>query len=60
MIVMEKLGDLLLAKEEISHSDPFDWRTKKPIIWRAVPQWFASVSKWGGFVVASDTERALV
>ncbi|MDS4863500.1 class I tRNA ligase family protein, partial [Streptococcus pneumoniae] len=25
---------------------PFDWRTKKPIIWRAVPQWFASVSKF--------------
>ena len=45
-IVMEKLGDLLLAKEEISHSYPFDWRTKKPIIWRAVPQWFASVSKF--------------
>ena len=42
--VIEKLGDLLLAQEEISHSYPFDWRTKKPIIWRAVPQWFASVS----------------
>ena len=40
--VIEKLGDLLLAQEEISHSYPFDWRTKKPIIWRAVPQWFAS------------------
>ena len=45
-IVIDKLGDLLLAKEEISHSYPFDWRTKKPIIWRAVPQWFASVSKF--------------
>ena len=44
--VIDKLGDLLLAKEEISHSYPFDWRTKKPIIWRAVPQWFASVSKF--------------
>ena len=44
--VIEKLGDLLLAQEEISHSYPFDWRTKKPIIWRAVPQWFASVSKF--------------
>ncbi|GAA5409023.1 isoleucine--tRNA ligase [Streptococcus uberis] len=42
--VIEKLGDLLLAKEVINHSYPFDWRTKKPIIWRAVPQWFASVS----------------
>ena len=44
--VIEKLGSLLLAQEEISHSYPFDWRTKKPIIWRAVPQWFASVSKF--------------
>ncbi len=44
--VLEKLGNLLLAKEEITHSYPFDWRTKKPIIWRAVPQWFASVSKF--------------
>ena len=26
--VIEKLGDLLLAQEEISHSYPFDWRTK--------------------------------
>ncbi|NYS48894.1 isoleucine--tRNA ligase [Streptococcus danieliae] len=42
--VVEKLGNLLLAQEEITHSYPFDWRTKKPIIWRAVPQWFASVS----------------
>ncbi|MBP2622713.1 isoleucine--tRNA ligase [Streptococcus oricebi] len=44
--VIEKLGDLLLATDEITHSYPFDWRTKKPIIWRAVPQWFASVSKF--------------
>ena len=27
--VIEKLGNLLLAQEEISHSYPFDWRTKK-------------------------------
>ncbi|HFE0860747.1 TPA: isoleucine--tRNA ligase [Streptococcus agalactiae] len=45
-LVKEKLGDLLLSSEVINHSYPFDWRTKKPIIWRAVPQWFASVSKF--------------
>lgn len=44
--VLEKLDNLLLAKELITHSYPFDWRTKKPIIWRAVPQWFASVAKF--------------
>ncbi|VGV47930.1 isoleucine--tRNA ligase [Streptococcus pyogenes] len=43
-IVIDKLGDLLLAQEVINHSYPFDWRTKKPNIWSAVPQWFASVS----------------
>lgn len=50
--VTEKLGDLLLASEVITHSYPFDWRTKKPIIWRAVPQWFASVSKFRQDILA--------
>ena len=50
--VLEKLDDLLLAKEVINHSYPFDWRTKKPIIWRAVPQWFASVSKFRHDILA--------
>ncbi|ADG40008.1 MULTISPECIES: isoleucine--tRNA ligase [Leuconostoc] len=47
-VVINKLKDaqLFLAKEKITHSYPFDWRTKKPIIWRAVPQWFASVEKF--------------
>ncbi|CAH1854369.1 isoleucine--tRNA ligase [Convivina intestini] len=47
-LVINKLQDanLFLAKEKITHSYPFDWRTKKPIIWRAVPQWFASVEKF--------------
>ncbi|MFL1695505.1 isoleucine--tRNA ligase [Weissella kandleri] len=35
---------VLLKEEPITHSYPFDWRTKKPVIYRAVPQWFASVS----------------
>ncbi len=51
-IVQEKLGDLLLASEVITHSYPFDWRTKKPIIWRAVPQWFASVSDFREDILA--------
>ncbi|CAK1238845.1 isoleucine--tRNA ligase [Fructobacillus cardui] len=46
--VITKLTDagLFLAKEKITHSYPFDWRTKKPIIWRAVPQWFASIDNF--------------
>lgn len=27
----------------ITHSYPHDWRTKKPVIFRATPQWFASI-----------------
>ncbi len=35
----------LLAREDITHSYPHDWRTKKPIIFRATVQWFASIDK---------------
>ncbi len=35
----------ILASQEIVHSYPHDWRTKKPIIFRATPQWFCSISK---------------
>lgn len=40
-----KAAGLLLKYMPIEHSYPFDWRTKKPIIFRATPQWFASVDK---------------
>ncbi len=35
---------LLLKEEDIIHSYPHDWRTKKPVIFRATPQWFCSIS----------------
>ncbi|HAR5752444.1 TPA: isoleucine--tRNA ligase [Staphylococcus pseudintermedius] len=35
----------LLKLDFITHSSPHDWRTKKPVIFRATPQWFASISK---------------
>ncbi|MDQ0350539.1 isoleucyl-tRNA synthetase [Alkalibacillus filiformis] len=34
----------LLKLEFMTHSYPHDWRTKKPTIFRATSQWFASVS----------------
>ena len=34
---------VLLGKFDVSHSYPHDWRTKKPVIFRATPQWFASI-----------------
>ena len=33
----------LLAEERYAHRYPYDWRTKKPTIFRATEQWFASV-----------------
>lgn len=37
----------LLARETISHSYPHCWRCKKPVIFRATPQWFISMEKNG-------------
>ena len=37
----------LLAKEEITHSYPHCWRCKRPVIFRATPQWFISMEKTG-------------
>jgi len=33
----------LLAEQRYAHRYPYDWRTKKPTIFRATEQWFASV-----------------
>lgn len=37
----------LLASASISHSYPHCWRCKKPVIFRATPQWFISMDKTG-------------
>ena len=46
-ISLQKLEDnnALLLEEPLKHSYPFDWRTKKPIIFRATDQWFVSIEK---------------
>lgn len=43
--VTEKLNELgvLLKLKFITHSYPHDWRTKKPVIYRATDQWFCSI-----------------
>jgi isoleucyl-tRNA synthetase len=35
---------VLLAEARYEHRYPYDWRTKKPTIFRATEQWFASVA----------------
>lgn len=37
----------LLHESSIVHSYPHDWREKKPIIFRATPQWFISLEAHG-------------
>ena len=39
---LQREGALLL-EESYEHKYPYDWRTKKPTIFRATEQWFASV-----------------
>ena len=44
-VICEKLEEkgALLSLSFFTHSYPHDWRTKKPVIFRATPQWFASI-----------------
>ena len=40
---MLKENNALLKASANVHSYPHDWRTKKPLIFRATPQWFCSI-----------------
>ena len=42
-LLIEK--NALLAQGKITHSFPHCWRTKTPLIFRATPQWFISMTK---------------
>ena len=47
LAVLKKLAEAgaLLAKAKYNHSYPHCWRSKTPIIFRAVDQWFVSLDK---------------
>ncbi len=57
--VTKKLEDLgiLLKLKMITHSYPHDWRTKKPVIFRATPQWFCSIDKIRGDLLKEIDEN---
>ncbi|CAH0545878.1 unnamed protein product [Brassicogethes aeneus] len=38
--ILNLLKEDILHSEELTHSYPYDWRTKKPVIIRASKQWF--------------------
>ncbi|WP_281888089.1 isoleucine--tRNA ligase [Paenibacillus sp. YYML68] len=46
--IVDKLQESghLLQMSTITHQYPHDWRTKKPVIFRATEQWFASIDKF--------------
>ena len=54
--VLRKLDSTgsLLAKHKYTHSYPHCWRSKTPIIFRAVDQWFVSLDKAGSRAAAQD------
>ena len=47
-VILEDMrqSGMLFASEEIVHSYPHCWRCRKPIIFRATPQWFCSVDSF--------------
>lgn len=42
---LQKTGKVLHWRDDFLHSYPHDWRTHKPIIFRATKQWFVNISK---------------
>ncbi len=46
--IVEKLSNLgmLMKNSDLSHSYPHCWRCKKPVIYRATPQWFLTMDKY--------------
>ena len=60
--ITEKLEEVgaLLKLQFITHSYPHDWRTKKPVIFRATAQWFASIKDFRNELLDAVKETAWV
>ena len=41
--MLSMFGDSILKEEELIHSYPYDWRSKKPVIIRSSQQWFFNI-----------------
>ncbi|KMK77134.1 isoleucine--tRNA ligase [Alkalihalobacillus pseudalcaliphilus] len=52
---LESVG-ALLKLSFITHSYAHDWRTKKPVIYRATSQWFASIENFRGELLQAIEE----
>ncbi|QED47468.1 isoleucine--tRNA ligase [Cytobacillus dafuensis] len=60
--ITEKLEEAgaLLKLTFITHSYPHDWRTKKPVIYRATAQWFASIKDFRKELLEAVNETKFV
>lgn len=47
VVALMEENHALLHQEKFEHSYPHCWRTKTPLIFRATPQWFVSMTKEG-------------
>jgi len=56
---LEEAG-ALLKLTFFTHSYPHDWRTKKPVIFRATAQWFASIKDFRGQLLEAIKETKWV
>ena len=56
--IVDKLSQnhALLMHKRFTHSYPHDWRTQKPVIFRATDQWFASIESLKKDMLASIKE----
>ncbi|MDP6166191.1 MAG: isoleucine--tRNA ligase [Gammaproteobacteria bacterium] len=59
--IVERLqaNNALLFEEKITHSYAHCWRTKTPLIYRATPQWFVSMSENGLLDKALDAIKGV-
>ncbi len=55
---LEREGKLIF-QEKFSHSFPHCWRTKTPLIYRATPQWFVSMTEKGLLADAKEAVKGV-
>lgn len=55
-----KAAGALLKLSFITHAYPHDWRTKKPVIYRATTQWFASIAKIRPQILAQIKQASFI
>ncbi|SCU85126.1 LADA_0D05842g1_1 [Lachancea dasiensis] len=48
-----KKFQMFVSSETYVHSYPYDWRSKRPVIIRATPQWFADLTEVKGIALKS-------